>query len=771
MEPIGAKPERNNTTKLLHGLNPAQADAVTQPIGPVVVYAGAGSGKTRVIVHRIAYLIHAMGVAPYQILAVTFTNKAARQMKDRLYRLIGPQAESVWMGTFHSICARLLRLYHAECGVDRRFVIYDDSDQRTLVTRVIKAMQLDEKQYEPKTVAHSINRFKQECVLPSDVQTRTSRDENIKQVYINYQAQLEQANALDFDDLILRFVVAMRRNPAFSRLIQHRFAHLLVDEFQDTNRVQFEWVASMMGAQHQSDEPHSIFVVGDDDQSIYAWRGADRRNIRDFNRTFLRAKIVKLEQNYRSTQRILRAANAVIQHGNDREPKELWTENHEGEPIQVIACIDEQHEADQLITAVKEFKNDGFGLSDMALLYRIHAQSRVFEEALRAANLPYRIVGGIRFYDRAEIKDVLAYLKIVHNPHDDVNLLRIINTPARGIGKTTIEKITGYAYSAGRSVWSVITSLDENPISLNSGTQAKLGNFTALIHKLRDVAEHHPHAVAPVAEAMIDYSEYGAALAEDPSVENMTRWQNIQELLGSMKDFDREYALETHDEADGTPTLTAFLERVTLQAEPAAQAEGSDMLTLMTVHGAKGLEFPVVFIAGLEESLFPFKGYDSFEDSEEMDEERRLAYVAITRAEKKLLLSFCTSRRLFGQMKSNRPSRFLLELPKEDLVERRLSHHHAGIFARPVTIQSGWSSPSPASSLLGPSTFGLPTESRVVYEEEEHVGNIYRGMQVSHGRFGIGRVQAVENGTPPKVTVKFLSVGIKQVVASFLKPV
>ncbi|HEY8429960.1 MAG TPA: UvrD-helicase domain-containing protein, partial [Sandaracinaceae bacterium] len=419
---------------LTSGLNPPQREAVLHDGGPLVVFAGAGSGKTRVITHRVAHLVAERGVAPWNVLAVTFTNKAAGEMRERIERMLGGEvARDLWVGTFHATCARLLRRYAAEVGVRRDFTIYDDADQRAMIKRVLRDLSLDGERFAPQIVAGRINRAKQEVVGPDAMEANDWFEERVREVYRVYEERMRAAGALDFADLLYRLVVAVEQNEALRVELARRFKHLLVDEFQDTNQVQYRLVRAI-AAQHRQ-----VTVVGDDDQSIYRWRGADRRNILEFKREFPDARVVKLEQNYRSTKRILRAANAVIRHNLHREPKELWTENEEGPKIRVIGCLDEREEAELVVGAVKALVAAGRSLDEIVVFYRIHAQSRVFEEALRAENVPYRVVGGVRFYDRAEIKDMLAYLRLVSNPSDDVSLLRVINTPARGIGKKTID--------------------------------------------------------------------------------------------------------------------------------------------------------------------------------------------------------------------------------------------------------------------------------------------------------------------------------------------
>lgn len=722
----------------LSSLNSRQREAVIHEGGPLVVFAGAGSGKTRVITFRVAQLIAAHGVAPWKILAVTFTNKAAGEMRERLLRLLGEQGAAVQVGTFHSTCARLLRRYGESSGIRKDFTIYDDQDQQALVKRVLRDLGLDEKRYQPKAMAGRINRAKQEVQGPDEIETPDAWSEVVRRVYSAYEERLNMANALDFGDLIYRTVRALESDQAFSDALVGRFGHVLVDEFQDTNHAQFRLVRLL------SEGHRNLCVVGDDDQSIYRWRGADRRNILDFRASFPDATLVKLEQNYRSTQRILRAANAVITRNTEREPKELWTDNPEGEAILVVRTMDERDEARLVLRGLRELSSQGHRLSDVAVFYRTHAQSRVIEEALRSANVGYRIVGGMRFYDRAEVKDLLAYLRVMSNPADDMSLLRIINTPPRGIGKTTVTRLLDSAAEYGQSLNDVLDD-DAALARLGSAARKRLGAFRGLMAGLRDVTA----SGAPLGEIgaeLVNRSGYAAMLQHDDTPEADARFQNIQELVASMDEFQAERP---------ESTLTEFLENVTLQTSADEQV-GGDRVTLMTVHAAKGLEFPIVMVTGLEEQVFPFKGIDPWEDPEELEEERRLAYVAFTRAEQRLVLSFAAVRRIFGQQRVGIPSRFLTELPAEDI----------------EWIGARSSSPSPPASSSA-ERHDEPGESYVDYSEGSDLADLEglrRGMQVRHPKFGVGEVREVMQGSPPRVAVRFAGWGTRTIIASYLEP-
>jgi DNA helicase-2/ATP-dependent DNA helicase PcrA len=700
-----------------------------------VVFAGAGSGKTRVITFRVAHLISAHGVAPWRILAVTFTNKAAGEMRERLLRLLGETGAAVHVGTFHATCARLLRSHGARLGLSKDFTIYDDQDQLALVKRVLRDLGLDEKRYEPKAMAGHINRAKQEVQGPGEVEVPDAWSEVVRRVYATYEERLHQANAVDFGDLIYRTVRALESDELFRNEMAGRFQHVLVDEFQDTNHAQFRLVRLL------TDRHRNLCVVGDDDQSIYRWRGADRRNILDFRASFPDALLVKLEQNYRSTKRILRAANAVIARNVDREPKELWTDNHEGDPVLIVRTMDERDEARLVLRGVRELLSQGYRLSDIAVFYRTHAQSRVIEEALRGANIGYRIVGGMRFYDRAEVKDLLAYLRVMANPADDTSLLRIINTPPRGIGKATITRLLDLAARQSRSLSDVLD--DETPEQPGIAPRKRLAALRDLLADLRGYATSGA-SLGEVGTELVHRSGYGEVLQEDDSAEADARFQNVQELVASMDEYQRE-----HPEA----SLSDFLENVTLQTS-ADEEVGGDRLTLMTVHAAKGLEFPIVMVTGLEEQVFPFKGIDPWEDPDELEEERRLAYVAFTRAQERLLLSFAAVRRIFGQQRVGLPSRFLAELPRGDV-------EWIGV-SPPARERSAAEEPR-----------RRPAESYVDFSEGSDLPDLdglRRGMQVRHPKFGVGEVREVMQGSPLRVEVRFPGWGTRKIIASYLEP-
>jgi DNA helicase-2/ATP-dependent DNA helicase PcrA len=779
----------------LSTMNDPQVEATLHERGPLVVFAGAGSGKTRVIVHRIAHLVLDHGVPAWRILAVTFTNKAAGEMKERLERLVPGASRDLAVGTFHSTCARLLRKYSKELGLSRDFAIYDDSDQKAMVSRVLKDMSFDEKRMPPKMVASIINNAKNEMQNPEDVPIPGLDGERIRSVFLEYEKRMKKANALDFGDLIYQMARALEANEELRTMLGNRFMHTLVDEFQDTNHAQFRLVRSLASIHR------NLCVVGDDDQSIYRWRGADRRNILDFKRYFPDAQIVKLEQNYRSSKRILRVAYAVISKNKDREPKQLWTNNEDGAKVRVIRCGSERDEAELVVRAARELVNANKPLKHLAVFYRIHAQSRVLEEAMRAARIPYRVVGGVRFYDRAEVKDLLAYLRLVANPEDDVSFLRVVNTPPRGIGKTTIDRLLDEAARSGTGVWASAKRVaDEKP-------GAAIARFVELIEALREKApvllgeakkEGSTLGIAEFARLVIEESGYKKALETENTAESDARLENLQSLVGSMQEFEDlegqdkpPAAGEEGGEAPGL--LTRFLELVTLQSDvDESGRDPKDQVTLMTVHAAKGLEFPQVFVVGLEEQLFPFRGLNEGDGPDELEEERRLAYVAFTRAEQSLTLTWATSRYVFGNLRLGQISRFLDELPPGDIESKQEGLSSRPFSEAPVGQRSfggSFSAPSGSANYGGASKYGGGGQRSFddTFNEERRslrgiapvavnpvpervVEGFKKGMKVRHVRYGVGKVHSVEAGTPPTVTVDFPGHGTKQIIAKYLEP-
>ncbi len=632
------------------GLNGPQADAVAHADGPLLVFAGAGSGKTRVIVYRIANLLATYHVPPYRILSVTFTNKAAGEMKHRLAGLVGEDlTRDLWVGTFHSVCSRLLRRYHDAAGLSKNFVIYDDSDQRAVVGRVLKELNLDDKRYPVRQVLSRIHHEKQEGRGPEVFSKQGYFDDAVGECYARYEHHLKQANAVDFDDLllhVLRIVEDSESLPGHD--IRMRFDHVLVDEFQDVNQVQYRLVRAF------TQETRNLCTVGDDDQSIYRWRGADVRVIRNFRRDYPDATIIKLEQNYRSTGNIVRSALGVIKPSTEREPKELWTSNKDGEPVLVVTADSEHDEAGYVVEYVRTLLERGTSARDIAVFYRVHAQSRVLEEVLRSERIPYQIVGGMRFFDRAEVKDVLSYLRVVSNPRSDVDLLRVINVPSRKIGQTTIDKLVAFADQARSSVFDAILPAVESG-SLGTAAKKSLMQFWELLRALMGLAK--TASPGEICEDVLDRTGYQKMLEQEDSAESDARILNVNELIQSIVDYEEEAAA-----ADQPATLDGYLERVSLTSD-ADTLEDVPRVAMMTVHAAKGLEFDTVFITGMEEDLFPFRAMDP-KRGDDIEEERRLAYVAVTRARRQLVITHASRRAIFGQTRYGIPSRFLTDFPK-----------------------------------------------------------------------------------------------------------
>jgi DNA helicase-2/ATP-dependent DNA helicase PcrA len=788
-------------------LNDPQAEAVAHVNGPLLVFAGAGSGKTRVITYRIANLVACAGVPPYRILAVTFTNKAAGEMRARLAKLLGEgMAHDLWVGTFHATCAKLLRVHGAAIGVARNFTIYDGADQKAVVTRVLRELELDERRYPPRAMLARIHKEKQEGRGPDDMALDSYMDEAAHKVYVRYEAHLRAANAVDFEDLIV-LTTKLAEHPREGGQLRRRFEYVLVDEFQDTNATQYRLLRAL------TEGHRNLCVVGDDDQSIYRWRGADVRNIRGFRKDFPDATVIKLEQNYRSSARIVSAALGVIAPSREREPKDLWTSNEDGEPIDVVAVKDERDEAAYVVRMLEEARREGTDLRDTAVFYRIHAQSRVLEEALRAANIPYQIVGGTKFYERAEIKDAIAYLRVLVNPRSDVDLLRIINVPARGIGATTIDRVTTFSTFGSMSVSDALERVDAIP-ELGPQPKKKLGMVRDLLARLRKEAETaQPSAVL---RSVLDETGYVEALRKENTAEADARIENLEELAGSMHDFEAEA-----EAAGEAPTLEGYLERVSLQSDVDGMRDAS-RVTLMTVHGAKGLEFDLVLLTGMEEEMFPYRGLEPGGD-DELEEERRLAYVAITRARKKLVLTHAEMRQIFGTTRWGRPSRFLTDLPSEH-IEQKTSQARGvraprfvdrgfgaaahgfgggapaglGPFGASGARGTAWRHPQGAfesderppddngdtDARGGRNIAGFgdlpkrppidPGERYVDRSFFDDVGGgddmpLREGSRVVHPRFGTGEVKRVDHAAEPRVVAFFPGWGEKTILARFLK--
>ncbi len=730
-----------NTQDILAGLNAAQQEAVQTVEGPVLVLAGPGSGKTRVLTHRVAYLVREYGVPPWQIMAVTFTNKAAREMKERLYRLLGTEYRKLTIGTFHAICARILRREAEAAHISPQYVIYDSGDQQSLVRRAIRDLDLDDKRYRPRSILSRISRAKNELLTPADLPAGTYREEVIRRIYERYQHLLAENNALDFDDLLMKTVQLFHRNDAVRAKYQRRYPFILVDEWQDTNMAQYELVKLLAGAQA------NLFVVGDEDQSIYAFRGADYRNVARFRQDYPQARVILLERNYRSTQVILDAANAIIARNTHRHPKRLFTPQEGGPPIVIREAYDEREEGELVVAEIRRLVEQGKARAgDCAVMYRTNAQSRPIEDAFVQAGMPYKLVGATRFYERKEIKDVLAYLRLIHNPYDGIGLARIINVPPRAIGKKTVGGLNRWAAELGVPVYAALQMLAEaeqsgEPLQHPFGPRAKrsLLNFAALLDEL--IRAQQQLNLLELLDLVLERSGYKAYI-RDGSPEGESRWENILELRTAARDF-----------ADLPPesALTAFLEEVALVSDVDNLDETTDAPTLLTLHAAKGLEFPVVFIVGLEEELLPHAR--SMDDPEQMEEERRLCYVGVTRAKERLYLFYTFRRTLYGESAVRIPSRFLEDIPSH-LVQDRVENK--------APRRTPWDSGFP----------GRHRAASVPFSPQRRTTNslspqFQTGDQVQHDVFGRGTViESRMVGGDEQVTVAFAGVGVKRLVAS-----
>ena len=711
---------------LLEELNPVQREAVTHPGGPLLIVAGAGSGKTRVLTHRIAWLIKEQGVSPFGILAITFTNKAADEMKTRVQDLVGPVARKMWVSTFHSACVRILRRDAQRLGYKSAFTIYDQADAERLTTYVLRDLNIDPKRFPPRSVHAVISQAKNDLV---DFDTYAERaktiyERRIAQVYKEYQQRLLASSAMDFDDLLMVTVDVLRTNPDVLAHYQHRFKHILVDEFQDTNKAQNELVV-LLGQAHRN-----VSVVGDQDQSVYKFRGADISNILDFEDAFPAATLVVLEQNYRSTQTILHAANAVIANNLMRKPKALWTEQVGGELIERYFAEDEHDEARWLVQEVHRLHDDGNRWGDMAVFYRTNAQSRVVEEELVRAEVPYRVIGGTRFYERREVKDALAYLRAVVNPTDEVSLKRIVNVPKRGVGDTSLGRIDAWAASHGQTFNEALDHAEE--AGVHGRALSGIRELVDLLADLRGV-DDGPRVVL---EAILDRTGYAADLEATRSLEAQGRLENLAELVGVAGEHE---------------TIDEFLEAVSLVADQDELTEDDSSVVLMTLHTAKGLEFPAVFIVGLEDGVFPH--LRSLGEPDELEEERRLCYVGITRARERLYLSHAWSRSLFGSTQYNPPSRFLKEIP-EDLTRLVEGGRQARLAERG---RSG----IVESALRGRGATPARTTGA------EHLG-LRVGDDVMHGKWGEGVVlEVIGEGEKAEGIVRFASVGEKRLLLAW----
>jgi DNA helicase II / ATP-dependent DNA helicase PcrA len=725
--------------ELLHNLNPPQKEAVLHGEGPLLVLAGAGSGKTRVIVHRIAYLIHERGVPPWQILAVTFTNKAAGEMRERVKHILG-DGELPLISTFHSSCARILRHDIRHLGYDSNFAIYDDKDCERLLKECVSELNLDEKKFSAKALGAAIDEFKNSGLTPDQVQVGSVYEATLARVYALYQERLKRCNAADFGDLLLLTVRLLEEHAEVLQKYRERYRWILVDEYQDTNPVQYRLVQLLAGTRR------NLCVVGDDDQSIYGWRGADIRNILEFEKDFPGVKVVKLEQNYRSTKNILDAAWNVVEKNRGRKPKRLWTDNPDGERIVYRTLPNEWEEARLICRETERFLSEGGDLSGVAVFYRTNAQSRVVEDAMVAAGIPYHMVGGVRFYARLEVKDILSYLKVLDNPADDVALKRIINTPPRGIGHATVQRITTLAAEKGVPFHDAMLEAVQGTL-LAGAARGKVAAFASELQGYRKLADTLP--LPELAAAVMQDSGYLMRLREQGSDEAQDRLANLQELVTAMQAFEN---------GAGEKGLAPFLEQVALVSDLEQEGEGKkSSATLMTLHSAKGLEFPMVFMVGMEERLFPH--LRALEDPVQMEEERRLCYVGMTRAKKRLFLLNVRRRHIFGQEQLNPPARFLRDIPAE-LIDA------GDEWQQPAAIQAAVATHNLASLFEDEIEPDFDNEVRMVPEDQED--GVFLGMRVRHAQFGPGVIRKIEGeGDNQKVIVAFASVGFKKLLVRF----
>lgn len=758
--------------EILKQLNDKQYEAVVNTEGPCLVIAGAGSGKTKVLTHKIAYLIDEKGVLPWNILAITFTNKAANEMKERIEGLVGDVAKDIWMGTFHSVCVRILRRFIDRIGFDSSFIIFDTSDQRTLIKACIKNIGLDDKMFTDRSVQSEISNAKNEMLEPDQYTLRANGDfrkEKIALVYEMYQKRLKENNAIDFDDIINYTIKILMDNPDVLEYYSDKFKYVLVDEYQDTNKSQFTLVTLL------ASKNGNITVVGDNDQGIYSFRGADISNILNFERDFPGTKIIKLEQNYRCTGNILKAANSVIKNNEVKYKKQLWTENDVGNLPKVYSAKNEYDEGTYIATQIEHLRREEkYNYSDFAILYRMNTQSRAIEEILRREGIPYKIIGGLKFYERKEIKDVISYLRLIQNPSDNISLKRVINEPKRGIGKTSLDNIEKLAEDTGISMYEIIKNADQyglNRVFLNSR------EFVNVIEELRNKKDDIK--ISELIKETLNKSGYTKALEEENTIEAENRIENLDEFLT--------VAIEFEDES-AENKLSDFLEGITLSSDIDNMEETDDSVTLMTLHSAKGLEFPVVFLVGMEEGIFP--GYKSISEPKELEEERRLCYVGITRAKKNLFLTCSKQRTIFGSTSCNPISRFLKEIPEEllDGYDEAFGENQEN--NRFEDSKYSWTYGSkdngniktykidkkePVSAASNVTGFAFRTAESFLNSIGKKASNSnvdlsqYKaGVRIFHKKFGEGTISTVEpEGEDLKVDINFDKVGHKRLMAKY----
>lgn len=756
---------------LIEGLNDKQKEAVLATEGPCLVIAGAGSGKTKVLTHKIAYLLSEKNVKPWNILSITFTNKAANEMKQRVEKLVGEASQEMWLGTFHSICVRILRRFIDRIGFDTTFLIFDSTDQRTLVKECIKSMRLDDKLFTDRSVLSEISNGKNDMLEPKAYQVKYNGDfrkEKIGKVYELYQKKLKENNALDFDDIINYTIKILTENPDVLEYYTEKFKYVLVDEYQDTNKAQFMLV-SILASKYGN-----ITVVGDNDQGIYSFRGADITNILNFEKDFPGSKIVKLEQNYRCTGNILKAANAVIKNNENKYDKKLWTENEEGKLPCIYKAEDEYDEASYIVKQINMLKMEEYlKLSDFVILYRMNSQSRAIEDIFRRENIPYKIIGGLKFYERKEIKDIIAYLRLIFNTSDNLSLKRIINEPKRGIGKTSLDNIQDISDKTGKSMYEIIKYAEQYELNR---VKANSIQFVEVIEELRKQVNQIP--ISELIKLTLNKTGYVKALENENTIEAESRIQNLEEFLTVAIEFEEQMAENT---------LAEFLESISLTSDIDNMEESEDTVTLMTLHSAKGLEFPVVFLVGMEEGIFP--GYKSIEEIKELEEERRLFYVGITRAMQYLYLTCAKRRTIFGSTSYNQMSRFLKEIPK-DLLDgyEEIDNEDNNSFK---DSNYGWEYGTNYAEKVKTYKFDnvekipevkekvgafqfrtaesfLNSLNKKASDRQVDITKYKEGQRIYHKKFGEGTINKIEQeGEDYKLDIQFDKVGHKRLMAKF----
>ena len=792
-----------NIMSIYDRLNKEQLEAVQHNEGPLLILAGAGSGKTRVLTHRIAYLMDEVGVNPWNMLALTFTNKAAKEMRERVDALVGFGAENIWVSTFHSTCVRILRRHIDHLGYDKNFTIYDSDDQKTLMRDIMKYLKLDPKKFKEKTLLGKISAAKNEFISPEEYAIAASNDFLYKKysaAYTEYQKRLSQNNALDFDDLLFKTVELFQTNKEVLGYYQNRFKYIMVDEYQDTNSVQFKLLHLLATTENdQGQKVHNLCVVGDDDQSIYRFRGANIYNILNFEKEYPDTKIIRLEQNYRSTSNILNAANEVIANNSERKEKRLWTENGEGESITYTQYDTAFLEAEAIVSKIADACETGVdNYKEYAILYRTNAQSRILEEKLVQRNIPYKLVGGVNFYQRKEIKDILAYLRTINNGRDDISTKRIINVPKRGIGLTTIDRLMDYSISNGTSFYDACVHAEHIP-GIGRGA-AKVSPFVSMIEILKGKNKQPGYSLTDLFDEILEATGYVAELEAEDTVEARSRIENIDELRNKLVTF--------IENAEEEPTLNDFLEEVALVADLDSVDENTNVVTLMTLHSAKGLEFPNVFLCGMEDGLFPSYMSITSEDPMDIEEERRLCYVGITRAMKKLTLTCARQRMHNGEIRFHKPSRFINEIPRYLLTQTTgnsiYTQGNSGLYSQQSdnrtpsstekpfrftsasgsgsyssAIQGGYQRTGSVDAFANNPLISKGFQVQKPYQSTKEPSNSpflaeppsYKvGDTVSHTKFGTGTVLTLEKGKKDyEVTVSFDSVGQKKLLAGFAK--